>query len=194
MTTERSMEAGGLQSPAPVLIRIWDPLVRVFHWSLVLLVCVAWLTPDSLKTVHQAAGYLIAALLGLRLVWGFVGTRPARFSDFLHGPRKTLAYIADIRAGRAARHLGHNPAGGAMIVLLMLTIAATIALGHMQTLDRFWGVELLEDLHEAAATAILVLVGLHVLGVIHASLHHRENLVISMIDGLKPGQDRPADQ
>ncbi len=93
--------------------------VRVFHWSLVTLFVVAYATADEIEKVHIAAGYAIAGLVALRIVWGFVGPRHARFSSFVQSPRKTLAYLRDLALFRAPRHLGHNPAGGAMIVALL---------------------------------------------------------------------------
>jgi len=166
-------------------VKVWDPLVRIFHWSLVAGIAVAWLTADALPKVHEWAGYLVAALVGIRLIWGFVGTRHARFSNFVKGPREVAGYLGRIVSGRAERHLGHNPAGGAMIVVLLATIMVTVATGWMMTLDAFWGVEWVEELHEISANFILVLVALHVAGVIHASITHRENLVRAMFTGRK---------
>ena len=167
------------------MVRVWDPLVRIFHWSLVAGIAAAWLTADEWDRAHELIGYAIAALVAIRLVWGIIGTKYARFSQFVKGPRATLAYLGRILQGRAERHIGHNPAGAAMIVALLTTISGTVLTGWMMTLDAFWGVEWVEDLHEALATFILVLVGFHVAGVIHASVAHRENLVRAMITGWK---------
>ena len=167
------------------MVKVWDPLVRVFHWSLVAGIAAAWLTADEWDRAHELIGYAIAALIAVRLVWGFIGTEYARFSQFVKGPRETLAYLGRILRGRAERHIGHNPAGAAMIVALLTTISGTVLTGWMMTLDAFWGVEWVEDLHEALATFILVLVGFHVAGVVHASIAHRENLVRAMFTGWK---------
>lgn len=167
-------------------IRVWDPFVRIFHWSLVAGIAIAWLTADEWDRVHEWIGYAIAGLLSARILWGFIGSPYARFSQFVKGPRETLAYLGRIVRGRAERHIGHNPAGAAMILALLATIAGTALTGWMITLDAFWGMEWLEDLHEGLATFVLVLVGLHVAGVIHASLMHKENLVRAMITGRKP--------
>ncbi len=166
-------------------VRVWDPLVRIFHWSLVAGIALAWITSEGLDRVHELIGYGVAALVAIRFVWGFVGTKYARFSQFVKGPRATLGYLRQIATGKAPRYLGHNPAGAAMIVALLTTITGTLVTGWMITLDAFWGVEWLEDLHEVMATFVLVLVGLHVAGVIHASVVHRESLVKAMITGLK---------
>ncbi len=166
-------------------IRVWDPLVRLFHWSLVAGIAIAWLTADELEKVHEWTGYFVAALVGIRIVWGFVGTRHARFSQFVKGPREVLGYMGRIARGRAERHIGHNPAGGAMIIALLAAIIVVSATGWMMTLDAFWGVDWVEEAHEISANLILLLVALHVAGVIHASISHGENLVRAMITGRK---------
>ena len=166
-------------------VKVWDPLVRVFHWSLVAGIAAAWITADEWDRAHEWIGYGIATLLLVRVVWGFIGSEYARFTQFVKGPRATLAYLGRILRGRAERHLGHNPAGAAMILMLLMSIAGTALSGWMMTLDAFWGAEWLEELHEALATFILVLVGFHVLGVIHASVSHGENLVRAMFTGRK---------
>lgn len=176
-------EAGGATPPATV--GVWDPVVRVFHWGTVGLFVLAYATGDEIEWLHLAAGYGIAALLVLRMVWGFVGPRHARFADFVRGPRAVRGYIADMLRLKARRHLGHNPAGGAMVVALLGMLAAIALSGHLMTTDAFWGAEWMEELHEALVHATVVLIGLHVLGVLFASLEHGENLVRAMIDGRK---------
>ncbi len=168
------------------VVKVWDPLVRFFHWALVAGIAITWLTGDEWDRIHEWTGYGIGALLAVRIVWGFIGTKYARFSQFVKGPRETLAYIGRILRGRAERHIGHNPAGAAMILALIATISITVLTGWMMTLDAFWGAEWLEDLHEFLANSVLVLAGFHVAGVIHASITHRENLVRAMFTGCKP--------
>ena len=114
-----------------------------------------------------------------------VGTRYARFSQFVRSPLAVAAYVRDIVTGREARYLGHNPAGGLMILALIATMATVSVTGWMQTTDAYWGVEWVEELHEAVASLMLGLVGLHVLGVMVASLRHRENLIRAMLTGRK---------
>jgi cytochrome b len=169
-------------------VAVWDPLVRVFHWALAASIAVAWLTSGHPKGLHQWAGYTAGALIAIRLVWGFIGPGHARFRDFVRSPGKILAYLRDIGRGRERRFLGHNPAGGAMVVMLMLTVATQVTIGWLQTTDAFWGVEWVEDLHGALAKFILLLVGLHLAGVAVASLRHRENLPLAMITGRKRSQ------
>ncbi|MQM39452.1 hypothetical protein KBTX_03478 [wastewater metagenome] len=166
-------------------IRVWDPAVRVFHWGLVTAVTVAWLTGDEWGGVHEWAGYVVAGLIGFRLLWGLVGPRYARFTQFVRPPGTVLRYIADMASGRERRHLGHNPAGAAMIVVLLLTLAGTALTGWMYTLDAFWGVEWVEETHAFLANSLLVLIGLHVAGVVLASVRHGENLARAMVIGRK---------
>lgn len=166
-------------------IKVWDVFVRLFHWSLVGLIAGTWLTSDGPKSLHERMGYAIAALIAARLVWGLIGPRHARFVDFVRGPRAVLHYLGDLRQGREQRYLGHNPAGGAMIVALLLTVTGTAVTGWLQTTAMFWGSDAMEEVHELLATSILILVALHVSGVIVESLRHRENLVLSMLTGFK---------
>jgi len=183
-------------------IRGWDPLVRFFHWSLVTAFFIAYITEDDLLTVHSWAGYLILTLLLIRLVWGFIGTRYARFSDFIYSPRNIIQFLKDTVRLRARRYLGHNPAGGAMVMillfsLLLTTISGVLLLGaeeqagpvaHWFTQSAgFWG-DVLEELHEFFANFTLLLVFVHVIGVIVESLIHKENLVSAMLTGFKPEQ------
>ena len=173
-------------------VRVWDPFVRVFHWSQAALIAVAWLTEDGPKTLHQTAGYIIVGMLALRVVWGFVGPRHARFSDFVRGPSTVLGYMRAMVAGREPRYLGHNPAGGAMVVALLLTVAGTAVTGWLQTTDAFWGSSVMEEIHETLASLILVLVAAHLAGVALASMRHDENLARSMVDGRKRPLDTDA--
>lgn len=180
---ESTKNAGGAMPPATVLV--WDRFVRVFHWSLVGLFATAFLTGDETEGVHIAAGYAIAALILLHVVWGFAGSWHARFRSFLRPPRAVLNYMRAAVRLEAPRYLGHNPAGAAMIVALLLMLAGLCVTGYMMTTDMFWGAQWVEDVHEALANVTLGLVVLHVLGVLVASLEHGENLVRSMITGRK---------
>lgn len=165
-------------------LRVWDPLVRLFHWSLVAAFAAAWVTADEWERAHEIVGYAVIALLAVRLMWGFVGTRHARFADFVRGPTEVIAYLKDTAARRARRYIGHNPAGGAMVVAMLVMLAAVCGTGLMLT-TTFSEVKWVEELHEASAYALLALVVVHVLGVVVASLEHHENLVRAMITGRK---------
>jgi cytochrome b len=186
-TESNTIGASGVTPPATV--KVWDPFVRIFHWSLASLFVLAYATGDEIERVHVAAGYTIAGLLAIRIVWGFVGPRHARFSSFVRPPREVLAHLRDVALLRAPRYIGHNPAGGAMILALLAALAGTCATGYMMTTDAYWGSKPVEHVHEFLANLTLGLVVAHVLGVLIASFEHRENLVASMISGHKRAAD-----
>ncbi len=181
--TNQLVQAGGATPPATV--KVWDPLVRVFHWSLATLFFVAYATGDDVEKVHIAAGYTIAGLVAFRVIWGLVGPKHARFSNFVRSPRETLAYLRDVAMFRAPRYIGHNPAGGIMIVALLVMITGSCITGYMMTTDAYWGSKVLEEVHETFANLTIGLVVFHVLGVLIASFEHRENLVKAMVTGRK---------
>lgn len=171
--------------PSSDTVRVWDPFVRIFHWSLVTLFAFCYATSDHWEDYHEAAGYLIILLLALRVVWGLVGSPHARFSDFIYRPATVLSFLRASLRMKAPRYLGHNPAGGAMVVALIAMVAVICASGVMMGMDAFWGEEWVEDLHELAVWAAIGLICLHLVGVIIASLEHGENLVRSMVTGRK---------
>lgn len=179
-------EAGRVQRPAAV--RVWDPFVRIFHWSLVTAFTVAWLAGDELKRVHVAAGYVILGLVAFRLVWGVAGSAHARFTDFIYRPKTVAGFLKDTLHLRAKRYIGHNPAGGVMVIALLAMLIVTCATGIMMTTTAFWGVSWVEEAHEIAVNLMLALIGLHLVGVFAASFEHRENLVRAMITGRKRSQ------
>jgi cytochrome b len=166
-------------------VKVWDPFVRVFHWLLVVSFGLAWISGGIWDNPHRAAGYIVAALVVARVVWGFVGTRYARFIDFAYSPQTTFRYLLAMLRLRAPRYLGHNPAGGAMVLLLLATLAILCTTGILMTTDAFWGVQRVDDLHSYASTFALILAGLHIGGVIVSSIEHRENLILAMITGWK---------
>jgi cytochrome b len=181
-----AIEAGGVMPPATV--KVWDPFVRVFHWSLVALFVAAFATGDESDRLHIAIGYAIAGLIGLRILWGFGGSQHARFSDFVRGPREVFSYLRDAVFLKARRYLGHNPAGGAMIIALLVMLIGTSISGYLLTTDAYWGSKRAEEVHEVFANITIGLIALHVLGVLAVSLEHRENLVKAMITGRKRNQ------
>lgn len=181
------------------LIKVWDLPLRVFHWLLVISFIVAYLTDEDLLTVHVWAGYTVLGLLVFRMVWGFIGNDYAQFSSFLCSPIKSVAYVKDAIARKAPRYLGHNPAGSAMIVLLilgllMIVMSGLILYGADQNLGPFAGMvdssqeDFWKEIHETTANVTLVLVIGHVAGVIFESIVHGENLVKAMWNGYKKSQ------
>jgi cytochrome b len=185
-----TITAGGETPPATV--KVWDPFVRIFHWSLVTLFVIAYVTGDEIQHVHEAAGYAIAGLLGARILWGFIGPRHARFTDFVRSPREAFAYFRDALVFRARRYIGHNPAGGLMVVVLIAMLTATCITGYLMTTDAYWGSKALEEVHGAFANMTVALVVIHVIGVLVASFEHRENLVKAMVTGRKRASDLPS--
>ena len=172
-------------------VLIWDAPVRVFHWLMVLSFAGAYLTAESerLRLVHVTLGYTMAGLVAFRIVWGFIGTRHARFSSFVHGPAAIARYVRSLFGGRPEHHAGHNPAGAlAIVALLALTVvvAATGWATYNDVAAHWW-----EELHEGVANAMLAIVAVHVGGVLLASWLHRSNLIRAMVTGRAPG--RPED-
>ena len=172
-------------APAEAEVRVWDPLVQIFHWSLVAAFTVALVTGEHLERLHIPAGYAVMGLIAFRVVWGFIGPRHARFSDFVFPLATVVAYLRDMVLGRAKRTLGHSPAGGAMVIALLVMLAITSGTGYALTLPDFSRSKWIKELHEITANATLGLVLLHVAGVLVSSFLHRENLIRAMFTGRK---------
>lgn len=171
------------------MVRVWDPLVRIGHWSLVTSVTVAWLTRSGWEGWHEIAGYVALAVVAVRLVWAWTGPAYARFASFIVSPAKSFAYARQMATRSEPRSMGHNPLGGWMILALLLVVTLLGVTGWLYTTDRFWGVEWVETLHSWLADLLIVLVSLHVTGVLYASYRHRENLIASMVHGRKRDSD-----
>lgn len=191
-------------------VPVWDPFVRICHWLLATAVIVAWITDEPLW-MHIWLGYLAATLVVLRIVWGLVGPKYARFADFVRGPRLVFGYLVDLMRFSSKRYLGHSPAGGAMILVLLFMVAVTAGTG-MATLAAQRGEGplagviakvdrpdvqggrdededreglFIKEVHDTLAHITLMLVALHLAGVVIASVSHDENLVRAMITGRK---------
>lgn len=171
------------ETQQPVLV--WDWPTRVFHWSLALSFLGAWLTSESERWQlwHISFGYSMALLIGFRLAWGLVGTRYARFSQFVRGPAAVLGYVRSWLQLRPAHHVGHNPAG-ALAILAILGVALVLAASGYASYAEIGG-DWLSEVHEALAGLLLAIVGLHIAAVLLTSLLHRENLVHAMLTGKK---------
>jgi cytochrome b len=198
--------------PNAAEVTVWDPWVRLFHWALVVAFTLAYFIQEGpfeallenmdgawLQLIHVWSGYVIVGLLIFRLIWGFTGSRYARFSDFVYRPREIFMYTQQVLMLRAPRYLGHNPAGGAMIILLLLSLTITVVAGLvLYGADKGLGplagllmnssdglIEAAQDVHEFFANFTLILVVGHLTGVIWESLLHRENLTHAMLTGRK---------
>lgn len=169
----------------PDEVRVWDPFVRIFHWGLVACIALNEFVIDDGERVHQWIGYAASALVLARIVWGFVGTRHARFADFWPTPARLRAHLADLLAGRHGAQVGHNPLGALMMLALLAVVLALGASGWLQTTDAFWGEEWLQELHEELAEALLGLAGVHVAAALLMSVVERTNLVAAMVSGIK---------
>lgn len=167
-------------------VLVWDAPVRVFHWLMVLGFAGAYLTAESerWRLLHVTLGYTMAGLVGFRLLWGLIGTRHARFSSFVRGPAVALRYLRSLLSGRHEHHVGHNPAGGLVIVVL-LVLTGVVAASGWGVYNEFGG-KWFEELHEGAANLMLAIVGVHLAGVLVSSWLHHENLIGAMISGRKP--------
>ena len=168
-------------------ILVWDWPVRLGHWLMVGGFTLAWLTGDSesFRLVHVIAGATVVGVATFRLPWGFIGSRYARFGDFVRGPAAVKNYLVSLLRLLPAHHVGHNPAGGWAIVLLLGLGIVTGLAGWAIYADL--GGHWLEELHEGLATAMLLVVFIHLAGVFSGSLLHGENLVRAMLTGLKNG-------
>lgn len=179
-------------------IKVWDLLIRIFHWSLVVFFTLSYLTEgeDEWMTIHSYAGYSILILLLFRLLWGVIGTHHARFINFVTHPKEVLIYLKSLASGKAKDYIGHNPAGALMIILLISSIAFTgfsgMALyatdGYGPLAASFfatWPEGVLKEVHEFFANFCVFLIVIHLGGVLVSSLLHKENLIKAMVTGKK---------
>jgi len=188
----------------PSTVKAWDPLVRVFHWSLVFFFLLAFATEDDWMNLHVWAGYAIAMLIGFRLLWGIIGTRNARFLTFVKSPRVVKQHLRNMATLKAPHYLGHNPVAAVMIIALLGSISMIAFSGMVLiaaegqgplagTLFASANGDTMEEIHEFFANFTLLLVFLHVGGVVVSSLLEGENLVKAMITGRKKARPQWAD-
>lgn len=164
---------------------VWDRFVRVFHWSLVSCVVFNYFLLHDGKTVHQWVGYFAVTMVLARIVWGFIGTRYARFSNFFPTPSRVADHIRQVREGKHSISLGHNPMGALMMLGLMTTVLALGTTGWMQTLDAYWGEEWLQNLHRYIGNALIGMATLHALAAIVMGRMERTRLIKAMVTGVK---------
>lgn len=168
-------------------VLVWDAPVRLFHWLMVLCFAGAYLTSESetWRLVHVTLGYTMAGLVAFRLVWGFIGTRYARFGSFVPGPQAVAYYVRSLLRHNPGHYTGHNPAG-ALAIVGMLALTMAIATTGWATYADITG-EWVAELHEAVANGMLLFIGAHIAGVAVSSWLHKENLPRAMVTGRKKG-------
>jgi cytochrome b len=147
------------------MVKVWDLPLRIFHWALAASVLTAWFSANVYDTMHEVSGYIVLALISFRLVWGFAGTRHSLFRSFVRPLQAVRRYMWHLARGRPGRYLGHNPAGAAMTVALLVSLAISTISGWMQITERFFGVSWVEAVHTYSSNFVLILVIAHVLGV-----------------------------
>lgn len=196
-------------------IRVWDIAVRIFHWSLVIAFTTAYLSGDEELLLHINAGYVVLGLIAFRIIWGFIGTRYARFGNFIYSPAKIFAYARSLAKRAPPHYIGHNPLGGLMVVALLIALSATCYTGlKLYAVEEGKGPlagnnsislianayahegghhhttdhraeEYWHELHELFVNLSLGLVALHIAGVVVSSFLHKEALVKAMVTGNK---------
>ncbi|MHA1529460.1 MAG: cytochrome b/b6 domain-containing protein [Alphaproteobacteria bacterium] len=166
-------------------IPVWDIFVRATHWTVAGLVLAELSLLDEDWAVHRWAGYAVLGLVALRLVWGLIGSRHARFSAFTPSLQALRAHLAELLRGRHRLHLSHNPLGALMAYNLWAALVAVCLTGILMTTRTFWGVDWVGEVHEAIANWVAISVVLHVAGVAFETWHSKVNLVQAMITGSK---------
>ncbi len=169
-------------------ILVWDLPTRLMHWTLALSFLGAFLTAESerYRDVHVLLGCTLIGVIACRIVWGLIGTRYARFSSFLFGPRAVAGYLLSLLRRKPQHFVGHNPAGSVAIYVLLASGLVAGVTGYAAYNGA--GGDALSGLHEGAANFMLGFVFVHIAGVIVSAFLHRENLVGAMITGRKPGE------
>lgn len=174
------------QSPTGTrVVPVWDPLVRMIHWLLAASIVANGFLTDPERDLHETIGYVALALVVLRLAWGLIGPRPARLSSFPPSPGRAIANLRAILRGDRTVHLTHNPLGALMVWNIWATVGIIVATGIMMGTRRFFGVDWVEEVHEAMFNWLMVSVVLHLGGVFFDTRRSRVPLVRAMIDGRK---------
>ena len=167
------------------VFKVWDPLVRLFHWSLVIAFTANALFTNPDGTAHQWVGYAVVALIGLRIFWGLVGGHYARFASFPPSAQGAMRQLSDVATGRKRAHLGHTPLGALMIYNLLVSILAIGATGWILAVDPGNSIDWVEELHEGLVTWAEISIIAHVVAVIWESRRTGVNLPRAMVSGVK---------
>ena len=168
---------------APRSVSVWDPVVRTFHWGVALLFLLNYWLLEGGGAPHKWVGYAIAALLAIRIIWGFCGSPNARFRNFWPTRARLRHHLLQLQNHEFDATEGHNPLGALMILFLMTMLTLTAVSGWMLGLDAFWGDDWVENLHEYAATTLMIAVGIHIPAVLTMSRLTGLKLIRTMISG-----------
>lgn len=173
---------------------VWDLSIRLFHWALVVGFGANAILTDAESLLHRQIGYAIAALLAYRLIWGLIGSRHARFADFPPSISASVGQLHEMATVRPHAHAGHSPLGALMIYNLLITLVGIVATGYLMTTVAWFGVDAVEEAHEALVTWAEISVVIHILAVIVESRRLKVNLPHSMVTGYKDLPDPPAER
>lgn len=181
-------------------VKVWDILVRVTHWTVAAGIIANLLFTEDGSELHEYVGYTVLGLVVVRLLWGLVGTRYARFTSFFPTPTRLKHHLSALSVRRVdEQHLGHNPLAALMMLSLWAVIIGLGLTGYLMETDIFSHIQLLgdkdvlEEIHELLANSLYLLVPLHIIAAIAMSYWQRQNLIKSMITGKKKVSDKPSD-
>lgn len=165
-------------------VKLWDPLIRLFHWSIAAIVVANYFFNEEGEDWHQWLGYIAVAWLTVRFFWGFFGAGAARWSDFFPTRARLTEHVGALVRGEHYHRMGHSPLGGLVMILMMLCILLLGITGFMmQEIDYFWGEDWVENAHEWIANSLIALVAIHLFAAMFESYRLKENLPLSMITG-----------
>ena len=170
-------------------VKVWDLPVRLCHWALAACVLANLAFTESGSDLHELAGYTAVGIVAFRLLWGLIGSRHARFSDFWPTPARLKAHWQQLKHGQTSPHPGHNPFGALMMLALWAVVLGLGISGYLMGTDRFWADDAVEAIHETLADGLMVLVGLHIAAALLMSYLEKTNLVRAMITGVKKRPD-----
>jgi cytochrome b len=168
-----------------LFVSVWDPLVRIAHWSVAILVAVEMLNEAGANPWHRYLGYTAGALVMVRLAWGLCGSRYARLTAMAQRAKHVVPYLRSSQRTKVQDYAGHNPLGACMAFALWLLVLLVVITGGLLQLDAFWGDDTMQAVHAAASYVLAAGALVHVAGVLVTSAVHRTHLVRGMITGKK---------
>lgn len=164
--------------------KLWDPLIRLFHWSIAGIFIANYFFNEAGDSWHQWLGYIAVAWLVVRFFWGFFGAGAARWADFFPTPARLKTHLSALVKGKSYHRMGHSPLGGLVMILMMLCILSLGITGFMmEEIDYFWGEDWVQNLHDWIASTLLALVLVHIFAALFESYRLKENLPLSMVTG-----------